>query len=377
MKKLIFRNFLKDIGLFFIFSSFALALIVWVVQSVNFLDLVSEDGHSLKVYFLYSMFSFPKIISKILMFSFFISVFYVILKYEENNEILIYWTHGIKKIDFINNLLKFSFIVLVIQLLLSIFVVPKTLDQARTYLRDSNIDYFPSLIKSKQFIDAISDLTIFIEKKNANGEFENIFLKDKYTNDSSQIISAKKGRIVTENQNHYLVLDEGKILNIDKKNITTIKFNKTKFDLSKHSTKTIVWPKLQEIKTLNLLKCIYSFENKNYVYTKKRFLCNHKQFNNIVSEVAKRIIKPIYILIITLISSFLILKHKNEKNIIIYKFILFFLGIVFLTTSEVTTISIDYYSYNKILFIILPFILTIFIYLGLLIKLNSKSTKKL
>ena len=323
------------------------------------------------------MFSFPKIISKILMFSFFISVFYVILKYEENNEILIYWTHGIKKIDFINNLLKFSFIVLVIQLLLSIFVVPKTLDQARTYLRDSNIDYFPSLIKSKQFIDAISDLTIFIEKKNANGEFENIFLKDKYTNDSSQIISAKKGRIVTENQNHYLVLDEGKILNIDKKNITTIKFNKTKFDLSKHSTKTIVWPKLQEIKTLNLLKCIYSFENKNYVYSQKRFLCNQKQFNNIVSEVAKRIIKPIYILIITLISSFLILKHKNEKNIIIYKFILFFLGIVFLTTSEVTTISIDYYSYNKILFIILPFILTIFIYLGLLIKLNSKSTKKL
>jgi len=377
MKKLIFRNFLKDIGLFFIFSSFALALIVWVVQSVNFLDLVSEDGHSLKVYFLYSMFSFPKIISKILMFSFFISVFYVILKYEENNEILIYWTHGIKKIDFINNLLKFSFIVLVIQLLLSIFVVPKTLDQARAYLRDSNIDYFPSLIKSKQFIDAISDLTIFIEKKNANGEFENIFLKDKYTNDSSQIISAKKGRIVTENQNHYLVLDEGKILNIDKKNITTIKFNKTKFDLSKHSTKTIVWPKLQEIKTLNLLKCIYSFENKNYVYSQKRFLCNQKQFNNIVSEVAKRIIKPIYILIITLISSFLILKHKNEKNIIIYKFILFFLGIVFLTTSEVTTISIDYYSYNKILFIILPFILTIFIYLGLLIKLNSKSTKKL
>ena len=99
------------------------------------------------------------------MFSFFISVFYIILKYEESNEILIYWIHGIKKIEFINNVLKFSLIVLIVQLLLNIFIVPQTLDTARSFLRSSNIDYFPSLIKSKKFIDAVSNLTIFIEKK--------------------------------------------------------------------------------------------------------------------------------------------------------------------------------------------------------------------
>ena len=99
MKKLIYRSFLKDIGIFFILSTLSLSLVVWVIQSVNYLDLVSEDGHSLKVYFLYSLFSLPKIISKILMFSFFISVFYIILKYEESNEILIFWIHGIKKLN--------------------------------------------------------------------------------------------------------------------------------------------------------------------------------------------------------------------------------------------------------------------------------------
>ena len=192
MKKLIFRSFLKDITSFFILSTLSLSLVVWVIQSVNYLDLVSEDGHSLKVYFLYSLFTLPKIISRVLMFSFFISLFYIILKYEENNEILIYWIHGIKKIEFINNILKFSIIVLLIQLFLSLFIVPKTLDTARSYLRSSNIDYFPSLIKSKKFIDAVNNLTIFIERKNSNGDFENIFLKDKYSENSSQIISAKK-----------------------------------------------------------------------------------------------------------------------------------------------------------------------------------------
>ena len=85
------------------------------------------------------------------MFSFFISLFYIILKYEENNEILIYWIHGIKKIEFINNILKFSIIVLLIQLFLSLFIVPKTLDTARSYLRTSNIDYFPSILKPQNW----------------------------------------------------------------------------------------------------------------------------------------------------------------------------------------------------------------------------------
>ena len=193
------------------------------------------------------------------MFSFFISLFYIILKYEENNEILIYWIHGIKKIDFINNILKFSIIVLLIQLFLSLFIVPKTLDTARSYLRTSNIDYFPSLIKSKKFIDAVNNLTIFIERKNSNGDFENIFLKDKYSENSSQIISAKKGKIIKKNQQHLLVLNEGKIVNIDDKKVTNIKFSKTEFNLSKYTTKTTIWPKLQENTTLYLIKCIYYF----------------------------------------------------------------------------------------------------------------------
>ena len=101
MKKLIFRNIFKDITYFFLITSLSLTLIVWVIQAVNYLDFVSEDGHSFKVYFMYSLLSLPKIFNKLILFVFFISVFFTISKYEENNEILIFWTHGIKKSEFI------------------------------------------------------------------------------------------------------------------------------------------------------------------------------------------------------------------------------------------------------------------------------------
>ena len=76
----------------------SISLIVWVIQAVNFLDIVSEDGHSFRVYFLYTLLSLPKIFSKIFPFIYFISLFYIILKYENDNELIIYWTIGIKKI---------------------------------------------------------------------------------------------------------------------------------------------------------------------------------------------------------------------------------------------------------------------------------------
>ena len=82
MKKLIFRKFTQDTLAFFATSALIMGLIVWTLQAVNYFDFVTQDGHGLKVYFLYTVFNFPKIIHRILPFIFFISLFYMIISYE-------------------------------------------------------------------------------------------------------------------------------------------------------------------------------------------------------------------------------------------------------------------------------------------------------
>ena len=89
MGNLLFRKISSDIAYFFLIASVSITLIIWVIQSVNYLDIVSEDGYSLKIYFVYSVLSLPKIFSKILIFIYFISCFFIINKYQENNEILV------------------------------------------------------------------------------------------------------------------------------------------------------------------------------------------------------------------------------------------------------------------------------------------------
>ena len=71
MNKLIFRKLSTDIFIFFILSTIAITLIVWVIQAVNLLDIIAEQGHGIKIYFLYSLLNLPKIFSKLVIFTFF------------------------------------------------------------------------------------------------------------------------------------------------------------------------------------------------------------------------------------------------------------------------------------------------------------------
>ena len=159
MKKILYRKLLKDCLIFFVITLFSTGVIIWVFQAVNFLDIIVEDGRNYLVYLNFSILNFPKVLSKLLPFVLFISFLYVIGKYELNNELIIL-EFCINKIDLINFFIKFSFLIMFLQLFLTSIVVPKSQDLARSFLRTSSIDYLENFIKPKVFNDAVKNLTI-------------------------------------------------------------------------------------------------------------------------------------------------------------------------------------------------------------------------
>jgi len=363
MKKLIFRKILKDIFYFYLLVSLSITLIVWVIQAVNFLDIVSEDGHSLAIYFKYTLLNLPKIFSRTSIFIFFISIFYIILKYENNNELFVFWSNGITKRYFVNVIVLFSLFFLIVQILFTSYVVPSSQDKARSYIRSSNIDFFPSLIKEKKFIDTVSNLTIFIEEKTKEGMLKRIFLKDTINKDSSQTIYAKKGNLLTINQQTYIKLYDGKIINTKKKKINTFSFEETEINLSKYKTKTTTYPKIQEQSTSSIVSCILNSYNKNYtIVDMKKNNCVENNMAVFLLEFFKRFYMPLYIPLIALISSLLVLRSKDSFNFNIFKNIIFGIGIILIILSEITVKYFSSNMINNVLFLLLPLFLFIIIY---------------
>ena len=374
MKKLIFRKFLLDAFLSFLVLIFSFSIIVWVIQAVNYLDFVSEDGHGFKVYFLYTLFNFPKIFSKLFLISLFISLFYIILKFENDNELSIYWSVGISKINFINKVLKFSILLLIFQFSLTSYFYPKSQNMSKSFIRMSNIDFFPSLIKEKKFIDTLSNLTIYVDEQSSNKkQLKNILIKDQEKNSNEyQIIVANEGEIVTNNNINYLILKKGEIFSSsNNKNFSNFKFENFEFKLSNFDSKTMVVPKIQENKSSNIIKCYLNNSNINrkfYINPDELRICNKDIKKEIIQEIFKRFYQPFFIPILCLIACIQIVNSKFNNNYVFYKIMIFIFGIIILFTSE---ILIKYTGNNltqDIFILIFPIIIFLLIYLFVLKK---------
>ncbi len=371
MNKLIFRKLSYDITIFFLLSSLAITLIIWVIQGVNLLDIVTEKGHSIDVYLFYSLLSIPKIFSKILIITYFITLFVVISRYEENNEILVFWTNGIKKITFINFIGKFSIIFVLLQLILSLYIVPHTQNLAQSYLKNSSMEFFPKLIEEKKFSNVMQNLTIFVEEHKDNGDLKGIYIKEKLENDGNKIIIASKGKIIQTNQGFSFKLQEGKITNTNKKEMFNLGFKETIYELSNLDSKTRKSTKINETKTSILISCLNKFLNER---KEKNFRCGKSGFalNDIYEEIFKRTINPVYIIIISLLSSLIVLKSKIIYLQNYYKFFLFILGFAIIVFSELSYKFISLSTKIELILLLFPIIIIFLFYFYFFIKSKFK-----
>jgi len=363
MKKLIFKQLYFEIIKNFLTFLFVLSIIVWTLQSVNYFDFVTNDGHGLKVYFYYAILNLPKIVHRLVPFVFFISLFYTILLYEQKNELNVFWLHGVKKNYFMNKIINITIFLVFAQILIGTFVVPKSQLVARQILKYSSLEFFTTLIKPGKFLNITKNLTIYIEKENKDKSFENIFLEDKTKN--LKLIYAKKGLIVDTNNFKIFKLFDGNVVDNSNFKIKVFKFDQINFDLSDIKTNTIITPKIQEIDTYNLILCL-SRDKTNL----DNFICKENIKPEINQQIFKRLIKPFYLFLITLTCSCLIIKSKNSNGYNKFISLIFTSGFLILILSEV---SVKYVSFSTtaIFFnILFPIIILYAIYIIFLKKIK-------
>ena len=379
MEKILFRKLLIDCLIFFSITLFSASIIIWVFQAVNFLDIMIEDGRDYLVYINYSLLNFPKIVSKVLPFVFFFSFFYVITKYELNNELIIFWNFGVNKIQLINFLLIFSIFLTLMQITLAAFVVPNTQDKARSFLRTSSVNFLESFIKQKKFNDTIKNVTIYSEGKDEYGNLLNIYLKKEENINNFQITYAKKGKFVDKRNTQILVLYEGETINFINNKITNFRFSKSDFNLKNLETNTTTYIKTQEVSTSKLIKCYLKLNNLNFFNIETNDVvienCVPTNLNNVIKELYKRFIIPFYIPPLMLTILFLLLKSKENINYFSYRIIIFLFGLSLIISSEMSLRFIKNDIFENIKLFIIPAILMTLIYSTIFFNLNSYKEK--
>ncbi len=370
MKKILFKKLLLDCTVFFLISLFSTSIIIWVFQAVNFLDIIVEDGRNYLVYLNFSLLNFPKIVAKLIPFVLFFSFIYIIAKYEIKNELIIFWNFGVNKIEFINFFIKFSILITILQIFLSALIVPKTQDLARSFLRTSSINFLENFVKPKVFNDAIRELTIYSNSKDKDGNLKEIYLK-KGKSGNFQVTYAKSGNFRKVGDSQILELYSGETISVIDDKITSFKFSKSDFNLSNLEDTTTTYKKTQEVTTINLIKCYHNLKNLNFFKIDKNFQvenCRDDNLGNILKELYKRIIIPLYIPVLILISLLLIIKSKENTNYTKYRFIIFIIGLTTIVISEMTIRFVNEDFFKNLPIFIIPIFSIISLYLLFLLK---------
>ena len=286
-------------------------------------------------------------------------------KFEKDNELLVLWTFGLNKIHLVNLIFRISILIMFLQLLLTSVFNPALLNFSRTLIKNSELQFIPSLLKEKQFNDTVEGLTIFVEKKDANNIYKNIFIRDEGTilskiATTSSTIYAKSGHMSKDEKN--LILYNGNIQKLNQSgDVSIVKFQKTVLNLSGISAKSVREAKIQETPTVQILHCL--FQNKVMKHN-----CDNskKSLMDTKIEINKRFGMPIFIPLISLITCFLLSSRKDKKRFVLNKYIFFFIGFVILVSSEIA-VRYSGNSWNHTaIYYLMPIGLLPFVYLFLI-----------
>ena len=364
----IYLNFTVEIFKIFLIVLFGLSMIALTVRAVNFLDLIVDSGYSVPIYFQYSLLNLLGISIKFIPLSFLISLSIFVLKHSQDNEFIILWTSGVKKISLVKIFIYSSLFISAIYLLFSIFITPLALNKSRNILNDNNFNSFLPTVKTKQFSDSFFGFTFFVEKK-INNEIKNIFIHDTGNNlknlspDSNNVsnntIIAKSGII----ENKKILLINGQIISSKKNDKSQIiDFEQLLINLNNLDTVTIKKPKVQETSTLDLLDCFISDE-------KNSEFCNKDFKKEIISTLNRRIVIPLYIPIIALMCALSLIK---SKKIYFNKYFSFFYCFLLLLFTELAVRYTGMNNFILYIFIILPIFLFSFMYFFLRYKFSME-----
>ncbi len=377
LQNTIYRNFIIELLKIFFVILFGLTVIAWTVRAVNFLDLIVDSGYSVSTYFQYSILNLLSIMTKFIPLSFLIALIVFIIKKIQENEFIILWTSGIKKLTLANLFFTVSILISIVYLIFSTLITPMALNKSRFLLNKGGFDSFLPTIRIQQFSDSFEGFTFLVEDKK-NNEINNVFIHDKYnvlknlTSDQSEknstTIVAQNGMV---QGNKKLILFNGQIISTQKESLknSIIKFEQLNINLDTLSTGTIKIPKLQETSTYELLKC-----NFQKLSAGANILnCKKSAKEEIKTVLNRRFILPFYIPIISLLCSFLIVRSNKKRNFFLNKYTIFIVSFLILLYAELIVRYTGISELINILFFISPLILIPIIYLLLIYKLSKES----
>ncbi len=335
---------------YFLLILTVLICLVWFSKAVSFLNLITENGISIKQFLQLFILIVPWILSYILPFSLLVANILAINTLQQNSEITVLKSCSVSNFNLAKPIILLGLFISLISYSIAFYFMPYANRQLKLFRNNLKENYNNISLQSGVF-EHIKNTTIYVKKREKDNLF-GLFIYDQSKANYALTITAQDAKINAEDNSLSLILNNGTLqkFNYNNEKTEVLYFQQYLFNLNEEED--------TKENTITLKPNERYFHELLY----PEYNLSQEYLDKLNAEVHQRLTFPITPFIFSLVSAVFLLKNysirsKNTKQTlytIIFSLVFFLINLTIKSIAQNNTnyISINYL--NCFIFLIIP-----------------------
>lgn len=200
-----------------IFLTLVLSFVIWLTQSLRFVDMVVNRGLAVTDFLWLAMLITPRFVTLILPFACVIATIYVYNRLIADRELIVLRAAGFSNLRLARPAVRLALVTAVAAYILNIYLLPVSFREFSDLRYSANSDYSAMLLQEGAFNTLPSRFTIFVRERRGAGVLLGILVHDGRDPDEPITYLAHEGRLVGTDNGPRLVLIQGITQQINRK----------------------------------------------------------------------------------------------------------------------------------------------------------------
>ena len=217
----------------------SLAGVVWVVQALRKLDIITTKGAAVLLYLKLTTLAIPMLILAVIPIALLVATIHTVNSLNSNSELVVINASGASNWVLVKPMLAMALLCSLFVGFVGHFVIAWSLTNLKVMAASMQADLVSIVVQEGAFTQVENGLTFHIAKRDAGGLLRGILISDERDEKTSIVYTATEGVVTKVADSSLIILKDGEILqrNHEDGTTTVIKYQSYAFDLSTFSGK--------------------------------------------------------------------------------------------------------------------------------------------
>ncbi len=218
----------------FAFFSVALTGVIWLSQSLRFVDWIFNKGLSMGFFFYLTLLILPGVLAIVLPIALFASVIYAYHRLSAESELVVMSSSGVGPLHLARPALFLAIVVMLVSYCLTLYLMPMGNRTFRMLKLDLRANLSHVLLQEGTFNTVGSGLTVYIRERRGGGELLGILVHDSRIIERPMTMMAERGLLLGTENSLRLILVNGNRQEIEhgSQQLSMLNFERYTVDLS-------------------------------------------------------------------------------------------------------------------------------------------------